>query len=47
MIDKVVEITKTDLTNGKELEGAELTVTDEEGNVIDEWISGRCGSSMN
>jgi len=41
MIDKVVEITKTDLTNGKELEGAELTVTDEEGNVIDEWISGK------
>ena len=39
MIDKVVEITKTDLTTGEELEGAELTVTDEDGNVIDKWIS--------
>lgn len=39
MIDKVVEITKTDLTTGEELEGAELQVVDEEGNVIDEWIS--------
>lgn len=39
MIDKLVGISKTDLTNGKELEGAKLIVTDEEGNVIDEWIS--------
>ena len=36
MIDKIVYVTKTDLTNGEELEGAELVVTDEEGNVIDE-----------
>ena len=39
MIDKIVTITKTDLTNGEELEGAELIVTDEEGNEIDKWIS--------
>ena len=39
MIDKIVQVTKTDLTNGEELEGAELVVTDEEGNVIDEWTS--------
>ena len=39
MIDKLVEITKTDLTNGEELEGAELIVTDEDGNIIDEWTS--------
>lgn len=39
MIDKVVEIVKTDLTTGEELEGAELQVVDEDGNVIDEWVS--------
>ena len=39
MIDKIVQVTKTDLTNGEELEGAELVVTDKEGNVIDEWTS--------
>ena len=39
MIDKVVQVTKTDLTNGEELEGAELVVTDEGGIVIDEWTS--------
>ena len=39
MIDKLVEITKTDIINGNELEGAELEVTDEEGNVIDSWTS--------
>lgn len=39
MIDKLVEITKTDLTTGQELEGAELEVIDKEGNVIDKWIS--------
>lgn len=30
MIDKIVDVTKTDLTNGEEIEGAELIVTDEE-----------------
>lgn len=39
MIDKVVEIVKTDLTTGKELPGAELTVIDKDGNIIDKWIS--------
>lgn len=39
MIDKIVTITKTDLTNGKEIEGAELEITDENGNIIDKWIS--------
>lgn len=39
MIDKQVLISKTDLVTGEELEGAELTVTDKEGNIIDTWIS--------
>ena len=39
MIDKVVTISKTDITNNKELEGAELEVKDEEGNTIDKWTS--------
>lgn len=34
-----VELTKIDLTTGKELPGAHLKVTDEDGNVIDEWVS--------
>ena len=41
MIDKLVGISKTDLTDGKELEGAKLTITDEEGNIIDEWASSK------
>ncbi len=39
MIDKVVEIIKTDLVTGEELEGAELQVVDENGEIIDEWVS--------
>ena len=39
MIDKVVEVVKTDLVTGEELEGAELKVLDEEDNIIDEWTS--------
>ena len=39
MIDKLVEVTKTDLTTGEEIEGAELEVIDEEGNVVDKWTS--------
>lgn len=39
MKDKIVVVTKTDMTNGNELEGAEMEVTDENGNVIDNWIS--------
>mgnify|MGYP000529629394 FL=1 len=34
-----VELTKTDLTTGKELPEAHLKVTDEDGNVIEEWVS--------
>ncbi len=34
-----VSIKKTDLTTGKELEGATLTVLDKEGNVVDTWTS--------
>ncbi len=34
-----VHITKTDITGDKELEGAKLQVIDEDGNVVDEWIS--------
>lgn len=41
MIDKVVEVTKTDLTTGEELEGAKLKVVDEDNNVIDEWTSAK------
>ena len=32
-------VSKTDITTGQELEGADLTVTDSEGNVIDSWTS--------
>lgn len=39
IIDKVVDVTKTDLVDGSEVEGAELVITDKDGNVIDEWIS--------
>ena len=39
MIDKVVEVIKTDFITGQELEGAELQVVDEDGNIIDEWVS--------
>ena len=34
-----VEITKEDITTGKELSGAKLTVKDKKGNVIDTWES--------
>lgn len=39
MIDKIVEVLKTDLLTGEAIEGAKLKVVDEEDNVIDEWIS--------
>ncbi len=39
IVDKIVDVTKTDLTNGEELEGAELVVTDKDGNIIDKWTS--------
>ena len=34
-----VELSKTDITNGKELPGAHLQVIDGNGTVIDEWVS--------
>ena len=34
-----MELTKSDLTTGDELPGAHLKVTDEDGNVVDEWVS--------
>ena len=37
----VVEITKTSLTDRKELEGVKLEVTDEDGKVVDSWTSGK------
>lgn len=40
MQDKQVFITKTDITNGEEIPGAELTVTDKEtGEIVDQWTS--------
>lgn len=40
MIDKILEIVKTDLVTGEELEGAELEVIDKEtGETIDKWTS--------
>lgn len=39
LVDKQVAISKTDITTGEELPGAELTVTDKDGNVVDKWIS--------
>lgn len=39
MIDKILEVVKTDLVTGEEIEGAELKVIDEDGNIIDEWTS--------
>ncbi|MBR1654542.1 MAG: hypothetical protein IJ690_06355 [Clostridia bacterium] len=39
MVDKIVEITKTDITNEKEIENAKLQVVDKDNNIIDEWTS--------
>ena len=33
------EFNKTDITGDKEVEGAQLTITDEDGNVVDQWTS--------
>lgn len=37
----VLEFTKVSLTDGSEVEGAKLQVTDPDGTVVDEWISGK------
>ena len=34
-----VEISKQDITNGKELPGATLQIIDENGNIVEEWVS--------
>ena len=41
MKDKLieVEISKQDITNGQELPGAKLTITDKEGKTVEEWMS--------
>lgn len=33
------EFNKTDVTGDKEVEGAQLTITDDDGNVVDQWTS--------
>jgi hypothetical protein len=35
-----VKISKVDITNDEELTGAELVILDEDGNIVDKWISG-------
>lgn len=47
MKDKVVSFTKTDITGEKELEGAQIKVTDEEGNTADEWTSTKEAHNIN
>ena len=37
----VVEITKSDITTGEELDGAYLQVLDQDGNIIDSWESSK------
>lgn len=37
----IVELTKTDLTDGKELPGAHLRVIEENGDLVEEWVSGK------
>lgn len=41
MVDDTTKahVSKTDITGDKELEGAKLQVIDENGNIVDEWIS--------
>ncbi|MBP3800084.1 MAG: hypothetical protein ILA19_03785, partial [Bacilli bacterium] len=38
MKDKIVDMSKVDI-GGEEIEGAEIKVYDEEGNIVDEWTS--------
>ena len=46
MIDKQVTVKKTD-SDGNLLENAKLTVTDMEGNTVDEWTRGDKGHAVN
>ena len=36
-----VSISKTDITTGEEIDGAKLQILDKEGNVVEEWVSGK------
>ena len=48
MKDKQVSFTKTEITGEKEVEGAEITVTDKKtGKVVDQWISGKSDHKIN
>lgn len=38
-----VQISKTDIVTGKEIEGAKLSIKDEDGNIVESWISGQDG----
>lgn len=40
-VPTIFEFTKTSLTDGKEIEGAKLRVTEENGNLVEEWVSGK------
>lgn len=40
MVDKIVEMSKQDI-GGNEIEGAELKVYDKDGEIVDEWVSGK------
>ena len=46
MIDKIFSVTKEDL-DGKEVEGAHIQVTDEDGNIVDEWDSTKEAHKVN
>lgn len=39
MTDKQVMISKIDITSGQELAGAELVITNKDGNIVDSWTS--------
>lgn len=41
MTDKQVIVSKTDVTGDIEVEGAHLKVVDKDGNIVDEWDSGK------
>ena len=45
MIDKIVELTKTDI-GGEEVEGAKIQVLDGE-RIVDEWTSGKEAHKIN
>lgn len=40
-VKSTTEISKVDATDSKELEGAHLSLRDKDGNIVEEWISGK------